>query len=163
MGMDKWTLWHVGISVKNMDEAVNYFKALGGTTDENPGRVLDSTNFKEFTTYGKTDAPPWKIKIKMLSLGPLMLEMTEPVDGDNWNGTWLNEHGEGMNHIAYQVDDLQAEVDELIAKGVPAMYHAKGAYAYMDARKVGGLVIELFQKRTRPPGPPPQGGAPPQR
>ncbi len=164
MGMDKWTLWHVGISVKNMDQALTYFKSLGGkTADDNPGRVLDSVNFKEFKTYGKTDAPPWKIKIKMLNLGPLMLELTEPVEGDNFNGTWMEEHGEGANHIAFQVDELEKEVDELIAKGVPAMYHAKGAYAYMDARKTGGLVIELFQKRDRPPGPPPQGGTAPQR
>jgi len=163
MGMDKWTLWHIGLSVKNMEESIAHFKSLGGTTtDDNPGRVLDSTNFKDFKTYGKTDAPPWKIKIKMVQLGPLGLELTENVEGDNFNGTWMEEHGEGANHIAFQVDELEKEVDELIAKGVPAMYHAKGAYAYMDARKIGsGLVIELFQKRTRPPGPPPQGGAAP--
>jgi len=155
MGMENWTLWHVGISVKNMDEAVKYFRSLGGKTDDQPGHVLDSRVFKEFTSYGKTNPPPWRIKIKMLSLGPLMIEMTEPVDGGNWNETWLNEHGEGMNHIAYQVTDLSKEVAELEAKGVPAMYHAKGQYAYMDARKVGGLVIELFQKREGPPGPPP--------
>ena len=151
MGMDKWTLWHVGISVKNMDEAVKYYTSLGGTTDPSPGHVLDSNRFKEFTTYGKTDAPPWKIKIKMLNLGPLMLEMTEPVEGDNYNKTWMDQHGEGANHIAYQVDDLEKEVQEMADKGVPVMYHAKGEYAYLDARKVGGLVIELFQKRNMPP------------
>jgi 4-hydroxyphenylpyruvate dioxygenase-like putative hemolysin len=66
----------------------------------------------------------------------------------------MSEHGEGANHIAFQVPDLGKEVAELEAKDVPAMYHAKGQYAYMDARKVGGLVIELFQKRDRPPGSP---------
>ena len=153
MGMENWTLWHVGISVKNMDDAVKWFESLGGKTDDRPAGVLDSTRFEDFTTYGKRDAPPWKIKIKMLSLGPLSIEMTEPVSGGNWNETWLKEHGEGANHIAFQVVDLTKEVAELEAKGVPAMYHAKGQYAYMDARKVGGLVLELKQKRDRPPGP----------
>jgi methylmalonyl-CoA/ethylmalonyl-CoA epimerase len=147
MGMDKWTLWHVGISVKNMEQAVNYYKSLGGKTDDAPGHVLDSANFKEFKTYGKTDAPPWKIKIKMVNLGPLMLELTEPIEGGNYNETFMDKHGEGPNHVAYQVDDLEKEVKELEDKGVPAMYHAKGTYAYLDARKIGGLVIELFQKR----------------
>jgi methylmalonyl-CoA/ethylmalonyl-CoA epimerase len=152
MGMDKWTLWHVGLSVKNIDEAVKYYKSLGGTVqNEEPGHVLDSANFKEFRSYNDTNPKPWKIKIKMASLGPLMLELTEPVEGDNYNVTWMNKHGEGANHIAFQVDDLAAEVKELEDKGVPAMYYAKGAYAYMDARKVGGMVIELFQKRTGPP------------
>ena len=164
MGMDKWTLWHVGLSVKNIDEAVKYYESLGGKAAERPGNVLDSKNFKDFTTYGKTDAPGWKIKIKMCQLGPLSLELTEPVEGDNYNTTYMRQHGEGANHVAFQVDDLAAEVKELQDKGVPAMYYAKGAYAYMDARKVGGVVIELFQKRTGPPpGAPPQGGAAPQR
>ena len=147
MGMDKWTLWHVGISVKNMDQAVAYYKSLGGKTDDAPGHVLNSANFKEFKTYGKTNAPPWKIKIKMVNLGPLMLELTEPIEGGNYNETFMDKHGEGPNHVAYQVDDLEKEVKELENKGVPAMYHAKHTYAYLDARKIGGLVIELFQKR----------------
>ncbi|MEE8414257.1 MAG: VOC family protein [Dehalococcoidales bacterium] len=152
MGMENWTLLHLGLSVKKMEEAVDYLKSLGGETDESPGHVLDSANFENFKTYGKTDAPPWKIKIKMLRLGPLTLELTEPVEGGNYNETFMDEHGEGPNHIAYTVDDLEKEVEELEAKGVPAMYHLNGRYAYMDARKVGGLVIELMQKRNRPPG-----------
>ena len=156
MGMDKWTLWHVGLSVKNIDEAVKYYESLGGKAAERPGNVLDSRNFKDFTTYGKTDAAPWKIKIKMCQLGPLSLELTEPVEGDNYNTTYMREHGEGANHIAFQVENLEQEVKELQDKGVPAMYYVKGTYAYMDARKVGGVVFELFQKRTGPPpGPPP--------
>ena len=154
MGMENWTLLHVGISVRNMGDAVKYLTSLGGKTDDRSGIILDSKRFKEFKTYGKKDVPPWQIKIKMLDIGPLTIEMTEPVSGGNWNETFMNEHGEGPNHIAFQVTELEKEVAELEAKGVPAMYHAKGEYAYMDARKVGGLVIELFQKRDRPPGAP---------
>lgn len=155
MGMQDWTLVHVGLSIKNMDDAVNYYKSLGGQADESPGHVLDSSRFESLKTYGKTDAPPWKIKIKMLQLGPLTLELTEPIDGGNYNETYMDEHGEGANHIAYRVDDLEKEVAELEEKGVPVMYHAKGQYAYLDTRKVGGVVVELMQKRDRPPGPPP--------
>jgi methylmalonyl-CoA/ethylmalonyl-CoA epimerase len=153
MGMENWTLWHVGLSVKSVDEAVKYYESLGGKADARPAGVLDSRRLNELETYGKKDAPSWKIKIKMLNLGPLSLELTESVEGDNYNKTWMDEHGEGANHLAYQVDDLAKEVAELKAKGVPAMYYAKGEYAYMDARKVGGVVIELFQKRDRPPTP----------
>jgi catechol 2,3-dioxygenase-like lactoylglutathione lyase family enzyme len=153
MGMENWTLWHVGLSVKSVDEAVKYYESLGGKADDRPAGVLDSARFKDLETYGKKNAPTWKIKIKMLNLGPLSLELTEPVAGDNYNKTWMDENGEGANHVAFQVANLEKEVEELKAKGVPAMYHAKGEYAYMDARKVGGIVIELFQKRDRPPTP----------
>lgn len=146
MGMENWTLLHVGLSVKNMDEAVKYLTSLGGKTDDSPGHILDSANFDNLETYGKTDAPPWKIKLKMLDMGPLTLELTEPIEGGNYNETYMDEHGEGANHIAFIVDDLAKEVAELEAKSVPAMYYAAGRYAYMDARKTGGLVIELMQK-----------------
>jgi catechol 2,3-dioxygenase-like lactoylglutathione lyase family enzyme len=158
MGVENWTLMHLGLSVKNMDEAVKYFKSLGAKADDSPAHVLDSANFKDFKTYGKTGAPPWKIKIKMVNLGPLSLELTEPIEGGNWNETFMDEHGEGPNHFAFMVDNLEKEVAEMEAKGVPIMYYAKGQYSYVDARKVGGLVIELFQKREMPPG-----GMPPRR
>ncbi len=151
MGAENWTLLHVGLSVKNMDEAVKYFRSLGGTTDDSPGHILDSANIKGLKTYDKEDAPPWKIKLKMLNLGPLTFELTEPVEGDNFNKTYMDEHGEGANHVAYIVDDLDKEVAELKAKGVPVMYHASGIYAYLDTRKVGGVVVELMQKRDMPP------------
>ena len=150
MGVENWTLWHVGLSVKSVDEAVKYFESLGGKAADMPPIVLDSANFEHLRTYDRTDAPPWKIKIKMLELGPLTLELTEPVNGDNYNKTYLDEHGEGANHIAYVVDELDKEVAELEAKGVPVMYHASGRYAYLDTREVGGVVIELMQKRDMP-------------
>ena len=151
MGIKNWTLRHVGLSVRNIEDAVNYFKSLGGNTDDSPGHVLDSANLENLRTYGQSDAPPWKIKIKMLDLGPLILELTEPVEGDNYNKTYMDEHGEGANHIAYIVDELDKEVAELEAKGIPVMYHASGRYAYLDTRKVGGVVIELMQKRDISP------------
>ena len=152
MGVENWTFWHLGLSVKSIDEAVAYYEKLGGTSEDRPAFVLDSAVFDELRTYNRTDAPPWKIKIKMLDLGPLKFELTEPVEGDNFNKTFMDEHGEGANHIAYLVDELEKEVEELEAKGVPVMYHAKGQYAYMDARAVGGMVIEL--KQSGQMGPP---------
>jgi hypothetical protein len=135
-----------GISVKNLQLAEDYYKSLGGKPSDFPSFVLDSSKYKELETYGKIDAPPWKIKIKMFQLGPLTLELTEPIEGGNYNETYMVDHGEGANHIAYLVDDLEKEVKELQTRGVQIMYHINGIYAYLDTRVVGGLVLELFQK-----------------
>ncbi|MFC1920543.1 VOC family protein [Chloroflexota bacterium] len=146
MGTENWTLLHVGLSVRNTDEAVKYYESLGGKAAEMPDIVLSNTDFMSLRTYGKTDAPSWKLRIKMLNLGPLTLELLEPLEGDNFIKTWMDEHGEGANHIAYIVDNLEKEVAELEEKGVPVMYHAEARYAYMDTRETGGVVIELMQK-----------------
>ena len=151
MGTENWTLLHVGMSVKSTEKAVEYYESLGGKASNRPEIILRSDNFENLKTYSRTDAPPWTLKIKMLELGPLTLEFIEAVDGDNYVRTWMDEHGEGANHIAFIVDDLEKEVAELEAKGVPVMYHAEGRYAYMDTREVGGVVIELMQKGELPP------------
>ena len=150
MGTENWTLLHVGLSVRDTKKAAEYYEALGGKSKDMPDIELSSTDFDNLKTYGKTDAPPWKLRIKMLDMGPLTLELLQPLEGDNFIKTWMDEHGEGANHIAFIVEDLEKEVAELEAKRVPVMYHAEGRYAYMDTREVGGVVIELMQKGELP-------------
>lgn len=148
---ENWTLRHVGVVVRDMDKAVEYYKSLGLASSESPDIILDSDKFKDLKTYGQSNASKWKIKIKMVNIGPLTLELTEPLEGDNVNGEYLDTIGEGMNHVAYVVDDLKKETEELTKKGIPAIYYAEGEYAYFDTRKVGNVIIELMQKREMPP------------
>ncbi len=147
---ENWTLRHVGLVVKNMDKAVEYYKSIGLATSESPDHVLDSKSFADLKTYGKSNASNWKIKIKMVNIGPLTLELTEPLEGDNVNGEYLDSIGEGANHIAFVVDDLEKETEELAKKGIPVIYYGKGQYAYFDTRKVGNVIIELMQRREMP-------------
>jgi hypothetical protein len=123
---------------------------LGLITSATPDHVLDSESFADLKTYGKSGASSWKIKLKMVDIGPLTLELTEPLEGDNVNGEYLDTIGEGANHIAFVVDDLAKETEELARKGIPVMYYAKGQYAYFDTRKVGNVIIELMQRREMP-------------
>ena len=147
MGIDNWTLMHIGMSVKNMEETVTYLKSLGAKTGDYPSFVLNSgKGVNLLRTYGKTGAPPWKIRVSMLQLGPLTLEVAEPIDGGNYNEIYLKEHGEGANHIAYLVDNIEDEIKEMASKGIAVMYHLEGIWAYLDTTATGGLVIEFFQR-----------------
>ena len=42
---------------------------------------------------------------------------------------------------------LEKETEELVGKGIPAIYYAKGQFAYFDTRKVGNVILELMQRR----------------
>jgi methylmalonyl-CoA/ethylmalonyl-CoA epimerase len=147
---ENWTLRHVGVVVRNMDEAIEYYQSLGLVTSATPDHILDSKSFEDLKTYGKSGASNWKIKLKMVDIGPLTLEFTEPLEGNNVKGEYLDAIGEGANHIAFAVDDLEKEVEELAKKGIPVMYHAKGQFAYFDTRKVGNVIIELMQRKEMP-------------
>ena len=153
MSKDTWVMMHVGVVVRNMEQAVAYYKSLGLVSSESPDIVLDSDRFGDnLLTLGRKHGSKWKIKIKMVNLGPLTLELTEPLEGDNVNGQYLKTIGEGANHIAYACDDLEKEHQEMLKKGIPAIYYAKGEYAYYDTRKSGNLIIELRPKSAlRPP------------
>jgi catechol 2,3-dioxygenase-like lactoylglutathione lyase family enzyme len=154
MGKDTWVMMHVGVVVRNMDQAVAYFKSLGLVSSESPEIILDSESGgfgDNLLTLGKKHGSKWKIKIKMVNIGPLTLELTEPLEGDNVNGQYLKTIGEGANHIAYAVDDLEQEHEEMVKKGIPAIYYAKDEFAYYDTRKSGNLIIEFRPKSALGP------------
>ncbi len=147
MSKDSWVLMHVGVVVRNMDEAVAHYRSLGLITSEGPEFVLDSDGFGDnLLTFGKKHGSRWKLKLKMVNVGPLTYELTEPFEGDNVNGQYLKTVGEGANHIAYAVDDLEQEHAEMLKKGILAIYYAKGEFAYYDTRKSGNLIIEFRPK-----------------
>jgi len=147
MSQDTWVLMHVGVVVRNMDQAVAHYKSLGLISSESPEFVLDSDGFGDnLLTFGKKHGSKWKLKLKMVNIGPLTYELTEPLEGDNVNGQYLKTIGEGANHIAYAVDDLEKEHAEMVRKGIPAIYYAKGEFAYYDTRKSGNLIIEFRPK-----------------
>ncbi len=153
MSKDTWVMMHVGVVVRSLDQALAYYRSLGLVTSEGPDIVLDSDRFGDnLLTFGKKHGSKWKLKIKDVGVGPLTYELTEPLEGDSVHAQWLSTVGEGVNHVAYAVDDLEKEHEEMVKKGIPAIYYAKGEYAYYDTRKSGNLIIEFRPKSAlRPP------------
>ena len=141
-----WKLHHVGVVVSDMDKALEYYKSLGIATFE-PEVTVETNSFADIMSYGKP-ADLIKLKIKMIKIGPVTLELIQPVEGESPQKEFLNSKGEGINHIAFTVDDLDKERTKLIEKGIPIMLARKDqrVFAYLDTRKVGNVVIELMQR-----------------
>lgn len=144
--MDSWTLWHVGLSVKSIEKSKEYYQSLGGKADDSPVLTLDTSKYGELETYGKKGASPWKIKIKFIQMGPLTVELAEPVEGSSYVQQHIEDYGEGADHFGYLVDDIESELKELEERGARVLYHIKGVYAYLDTRGVGGMLFEIIQK-----------------
>jgi methylmalonyl-CoA/ethylmalonyl-CoA epimerase len=129
-----WKFNHIGVIVRDVDAAVEYYQSLG-IVDKATDRV---------TMEGKKA----KIVGRSIHIGSLLIELWQPVRGETVQQEFLNSRGEGVNHIAFHVDDLAREKAKLVEKGIPVVFSVKdqeGDMAYFDARKVGNILIELIQ------------------
>jgi methylmalonyl-CoA/ethylmalonyl-CoA epimerase len=91
----------------------------------------------------------WKVKIRLGKIGPVKLELIQPVEGKNANQEFLKKKGEGIQHIGFTVDDLDREVAKLTKKGIEVIMRMKkpgGQSVYLETDAVGGIIIELMQK-----------------
>jgi methylmalonyl-CoA/ethylmalonyl-CoA epimerase len=89
---------------------------------------------------------PWKIKMAFAYIGGVEIELIQCTEGRIFQSRFLDTWGEGVHHIAWQVDDVDEEVKKLVAKGAKLFVHDPGRFAYLDAGGVGGAIFELQQK-----------------
>ena len=54
---------------------------------------------------------------------------------------------EGVDHLGFKVDDLEAEVANLVAQGAKVIGQRPGQWAYIDSGAPGGVIFEFIQKR----------------
>jgi len=73
-------------------------------------------------------------------------------DSEGPNNEFIVDKGEGIAHVAFFVDDLEAETTKLVEKGIPIVLTGKrGDWTFMhyfDTREFGGLLLELQLKGT---------------
>jgi 4-hydroxyphenylpyruvate dioxygenase-like putative hemolysin len=144
------TVHQIGVIVKDMDEAVAFYESLGigpFESPKGPAPIVDRQ------VYGKP-APDVKNRISTTQMGAVQLELVQPISGKSVQAEFLEKHGEGVNHLAFLVDDLDREVAKLVEKGFTVISSGRtlggGAFAYLDTDKIGGIVFELIQQPSRP-------------
>jgi catechol 2,3-dioxygenase-like lactoylglutathione lyase family enzyme len=136
-------LIQVGVVVKDLDRTVERLLALG----IGPFTPMHIPPDAEQWFRGKAlDA---KFKISGAKLGEVVLELIQPVEGESPHQEFLDSKGEGIQHIAFAVDDLDREVAKFTRQGVSVLLSAnlpKARVAYLDVG-TGGLVFELIQSK----------------
>ena len=91
-----------------------------------------------------------KFKIYVANVGGMDIELIQPVEGDSPHQEFLDTKGEGIQHIAFAVDDVEKEITRLTQNGASVLLRAKQksgsrSVAYMDL-DAGNLITELIQK-----------------
>jgi len=137
---------HISIIVKDLDKAIEYYQSLGIGPFEPPKPVERS----ERQWLGKPlDLSTVKTALKIADIGPIRIELKQPIEGESLEKEFLETRGEGIDHIGFVVDDIDKAEAELVGKGQKLFYRARykngGGASYFDTREIGGFWTELLQ------------------
>ena len=136
---------HVGVIVKDIDKAIGYYELLG----IGPFESFDAVSIKKTLMGNPIALDSIKVKIKMAPLPPIKMELVQPLEGASFWWDFLQTKGEGVNHIAYEVDDIDTAEAMLVKQGYRVLYTSRfkngGGDTYFDTGEVGGVLTELLQ------------------
>ncbi len=127
---------HVGIAVKNLEEAVKtYCDVLG------------------FRLEGKQILKERKVRVAFISVnGGTRIELLEPLASDSTIARFLENRGEGIHHFAVKVKQIETALGEIRKKGVQLIDEkpqigAEGAkIAFVSPKSTRGVLLELVER-----------------
>ena len=103
---------------------------------------------------------PYVMKLGLAFVGSTMYELIESVTGPNIYEEFLKERGEGLHHLGYYVDDIDAEIAAMAGRGYALLQSGRGfgvdgdgAYAYFDTERDAGCVLEAIARPRQMPTP----------
>ena len=126
---------HIGIAVKSIVESLKVYEALG------------------LKSVGVEEVAEQKVRVAFLPLGEAEIELLESTSPDGPVAKYIEKNGEGIQHLALRVDNLEAALAELKAQGVRLIdekprYGAGGAkIAFVHPRSTGGVLLELSERK----------------
>lgn len=125
---------HIGIAVKNLDEAIQFYKKLG--LEVEGIEVIESQ----------------KVKVAFIPVGNVRLELLEPTSEDSTVAKFLVKKGEGIHHLALGTENLEERLQEIEKKGIKLIDKTprKGAHntniAFLHPKSTYGVLLELCEE-----------------
>ncbi|MBI2918600.1 MAG: VOC family protein [Chloroflexi bacterium] len=129
---------HVAIVVRDMQEALGFYRDLLG---------LRCSEVKELHGQGG-----FRTLLVFVDLGNAELELVQPLQEGDTMGRFLQERGEGLHHVCFEIDSLPGTAAELQSKGVKLRYngqHRSGKLDFLYPQECKGVLVEVLEK----PGP----------
>jgi len=104
---------HIGVAVKNVEETARlYAESLGLECED-----IEVVSHR-------------KVKVAIIPVGENKIELLEPTEADTPLARFLEKKGEGLHHLALQVDNIDQELQGLKRKGVPLLDQEPGTGAH---------------------------------
>lgn len=125
---------HIGIAVKKLEDSLPIFQ--------------DILDMKCATIEEVADQ---KVKVACLPIGESEIELLESTSSEGSIARFIEKRGEGIHHIAFEVDNLKSVLEDLKKKGVQLIdqepRHGAGGIriAFLHPRSTNGILIELCE------------------
>ncbi len=127
---------HLGIAVKNLEQAIPYYEQVLG-----------------LECYSIEEVADQKVRTAFFRVGQTKIELLEPTSDDSAIAKFIEKRGEGIHHLAFAVaDGVAAALAECDSKGVQLIDKAprRGAeglnIAFLHPKATQGVLTELCEK-----------------
>jgi len=125
---------HIALAVDNIDAAAKFYQNCLG---------LELSGIETVSAQ--------KTKVGFFQIGASSIELVQPAEPDSPLSNFLATKGQGVHHICFEVDDIEAEIKGLLEKGATMIDHKPrpGAHnarvAFIHPKSTGGVLIELVE------------------
>jgi len=126
---------HIGIAVKNLNEAIKFYEEVFG-----------------LKCYAVEEVEDQKVKTAFFQIGETKIELLESTDPDGPIGKFIEKRGEGIHHIAFATDDINSSLKKLKEKDIRLIDEKprKGAeslnIAFLHPKSTFGVLTEICAK-----------------
>lgn len=127
-------IYHLGYAVQSLKDAAAFYRDHFGVEISAPEEV-----------------PEQGIRTVMFDVGESRIELLEPTAPDSPVGKFLHKNGEGFHHVAFEVGDLSAALEELLRDGVnlideePRVGVGGTRMAFIHPKDAFGVLTELCE------------------
>ena len=128
---------HISIAVNDLEQARKVWEPVLGKSGPDDEYIDE----------------PEKIKVARYWLGEVGFELMESTSPDGDVAKFIQKRGQGIHHIALEVDNIQAELDRLKAKGLklinekPYLNAHEELVAFIHPKSTFGMLVELIQTK----------------
>jgi catechol 2,3-dioxygenase-like lactoylglutathione lyase family enzyme len=149
---------HIGLVVEDCEKAAAFWTRTFGVGPFDI-REYDMSNAPYFLVRGKPAKPKFKAAIAFS--GEVFIELVEVLEGETIHTEFLRRRGEGLQHLAFSVDDASAILARLKQEGIEPVldyeidleFNGQPVHvheAYLDSDKLlGGTTIQLLEMKPR--------------
>ena len=134
--MEAMTVDHIGVAVRSIDQALEFYRDTLGVEPAH-----------------RTVVAHEKVEAAMLPTGESRIELLQPTTDDSVIARFIERRGEGMHHLALQVDDVEAAAEAVRQSGRRLVVDrvqigAEGyKYVFVHPSETGGVLLELVERR----------------